>query len=348
MAQVNWQKKYWGASLWVWLALFLFYFFFALAYQTTIHLTSQGTSGWGPNILIDYLLKAGLTLPLWWLIFHKLKYWPLDKKLWIHLVGLPLWTITWQHSYYFISDTFQLGRLRGPGSWWDIYIPGLFYILQFGIFHVYDFYVRLKEQYNLEENLRHAALKSELSALKAQLNPHFLYNIFNTINASVPAEQEKTREMIAALSDLFRYQLQGSRVEKVTVDDELRFVKKFLELEKTRFEDRLELIFDVDPGVQDVQIPPMILQPIVENALKHGIGPKIEGGRISISVHKRNDMLVMSVCDTGVGFSKKEKGDWGVGLSNTAERLEKIYGVKLQIKSDPETGTCVGFEIPLH
>src|SRR5690606_10526197 len=99
-------------------------------------------------------------------------------------------------------------------------------------------------------------LKSELSAIKAQLNPHFLYNIFNTISASVPSENEKTRHMIAELSDLFRYQLKASQTELVPLKDELDFVKKYLDLEKERFEERLEIEISVDDSILNDMVPP--------------------------------------------------------------------------------------------
>lgn len=109
---------------------------------------------------------------------------------------------------------------------WDIYIPGLFMMIQFGFLFAYEHYRENQKKLLVEGELRQAALKSELSAIKAQLNPHFLYNVFNTINASVPAENEKTRQLIAELSDLFRYQLQATKEDLVPLRDEISFVKK--------------------------------------------------------------------------------------------------------------------------
>ena len=128
------------------------------------------------------------------------------KRLLVHFVAMPVFVISTQQIYYAIAEKLEWGHLMGTGQVWDLYIPALFYFIQFGVFHAYEHYRENQIKLKLEGELRQAALKSELAAIKAQLNPHFLYNVFNTINASIPAENEQTRDMIAQLSDLFRYQ----------------------------------------------------------------------------------------------------------------------------------------------
>ena len=212
------------------LAVFLFYFFFATVYYITLGLSF-------PNIeekffsLVNYIDSCGLqytifllfTIPIWYLIFRKFRYKKLYKRLLIHIITLPIFVFATQEVYYAAADALGFGHLKGAGSIWDIYIPTLLYLLQFGIFHGYEYYQENQKKLILEGELRQAALKSELAAIKAQLNPHFLYNVFNTINASVPSKNEKTRNMIAKLSDLFRYQLQASKKDTVTLKEELEF-----------------------------------------------------------------------------------------------------------------------------
>jgi sensor histidine kinase YesM len=332
------------------------YLFFAWLYYTTLwfnrggfdakddsYMSISGFLNWGG---IDYALKLILSLPIWWLIFRRMYNFPLYQRLLTHLITLPLFVVTWQKLYYWVIEQLGMFHLTGSSQVWDIYIPGLFYMLLFGVIHAYAYFKQTQENLKLEAQLREAALKSELSALKAQLNPHFLYNVFNTINASVPPEMENTRQMIAELSDLFRYQLRASKSELVPLRDELAFTCKYLDLEKSRFEDRLTVEVNTDDGVLDVMVPPMILQPMVENAVKHGISPLIDGGKIAISIKKQGDKLLFDITDTGIGAKQKDEllGK-GVGLTNTELRLNKMYGTSLIFSDNLPQGLNIQFMI---
>lgn len=339
------------------LATFLgVYVFFSAFYYLTLWFNRLGydnPNDWvfKPSIFfndsgLDYALKMILTIPIWFLLFRKLRSWTISRRLLLHLILLPTFVLVWKRSYYFLSEMLGYGHLIGAGEVWDIYIPALLYILQFGIIHSYNYYLENQAKLILEGELRSAALKSELSAIKAQLNPHFLYNIFNAINASLPPENEKTRRLIAELSDMFRYQLKASQVEMVSLKEELDFVKKYLDLEKERLQERLEVIIDVDPKLYVEQIPPMLLQPLVENSIKHGISPLIQGGKVIIAIHRRNNKLVFEISDTGVGvedysqiFAK------GIGLTNTQLRLQKMYNSSLSITENKPQGVYIKFEI---
>ena len=298
--------------------------------------------------LLNYVIKLILTLPIWWIIFRGLKNYPLWVRLSVHLIGLPVFAFSFRFFYYKVCDYFGYFHLQGNGQVWDIYIPALFYVLQFGIFHAYHYYTQSQKQLKEEAILKEMALQSELSALKAQLNPHFLYNAFNTINAAIPPEQEATRQLIAELSDLFRYQLKASRQDFVTLKEELEFVKSYLELEKARFGERLEVEMNVDKKLLQAKIPPMILQPLVENAVKHGISPLIEGGKVTIRVFEQNEKLHFEISDTGVGMINKDATsifEKGVGLSNTKLRLEKMYHSTLEIEQNYPVGLIIKFEL---
>jgi len=259
---------------------------------------------------------------------------------------IPIVVYFIREGRYAFMDYIGDDRFRGAGTIWDWYIPTLFMMIQFGCLFAYRYFKENQKKIELEGELRNAALKSELSAIKAQLNPHFLYNIFNTISASVPAENEKTRHMIAELSDLFRYQLKASQTELVPLKDELNFVKKYLALEKERFQERLEIEIDVDVSILDELVPPMLLQPLVENSVKHGLSSLIEGGKISIAIHKKNNKLIFEISDSGVGIKDKtEVFDKGIGLNNTRLRLEKMYASTLQLNDNQPQGLKVSFEL---
>ena len=248
---------------------------------------------------------------------------------------IPVIVYLVREGRYEILDYLELGRLTGTGEIWDWYIPTLFLMFQFGCFFAYRYFKENQKKLKVEGELRHAALKSELSALKAQLNPHFLYNTFNVISASVPPENEKTRQMIAELSDLFRYQLKASQVENVPLREELAFVNKYLTLEKERFQERLEINIDVDDAILDEMVPPMLLQPLIENSVRHGLSSLIEGGSITISVKKKGEHLAFEISDTGIGVDNKESVfNKGIGLTNTRLRLEKRYNSIMRLSDN--------------
>ncbi len=332
-----------------------FYTFFSVGYYATLWLNRRDWAKNDPALLtfsgfgdqaFDYAFKLLLTIPIWWLIFRGLKNWQLRYRLYLHLFFLPVFTLTWQRIFYAFTEYFNYGHLQGSGQVWDIYIPGLFYVLQFSIFHAYEYYVDNQAKLKLESVLRESVLKSELATLKAQLNPHFLYNVFNTISASVPPEQEKTREMIANLSDLFRYQLRASQSEFVPLKDEIDFIKQYLLLEKARFGNRLKITIDISEDLLQKPVPPMLLQPLVENAVKHGISESIAGGEIKISVRELAGKLQFEIVDTGIGVKDlTDLVNKGVGITNTKLRLEKMFNSTLQFNKNQPTGLRIAFSI---
>ncbi len=332
------------------------YLLFALMYHVVLWVNRAGYNDpddkifqLGPFISrggMQYTVFFLLTIPVWLLIFKAIRSWRLYQRLLIHLITLPIFVFSAQYIYYALSESLGMWHLTGGAQVWDIYIPALFYMVQFGLFHAYEYFSENQRKLKLEGELRQAALKSELSAIKAQLNPHFLYNVFNTINASVPPEQEETRNMIAELSDLFRYQLRASQEELVTLGEELEFVSKYLDLEKARFGDRLKVVLNVSEDIKDEKIPPMILQPLVENSIKHGLSSIIEGGTIAITIYKKDDKLRFEIADTGVGVKDKEAlFNKGIGLTNTRFRLQKMYESSLIIEDNLPKGLIVKFAI---
>lgn len=340
------RQRIWGISLAEISVLIAAYVLSAIFYYYAISFSIGENTEPYNRYIAESIMRLVLSIPVWWLMIRKLKHWPIWTKLILHAILLPVYVKGWQWLYYPLADYLQIGHLRGRGEVWDVYITSLLYGIQFGIMHAYSYHLKVKEQQAKEAELRQLALQSELTALKAQLNPHFLYNVFNTISASVPRELEHTREMLASLADLFRYQLRASQEDLVEVKDEVDFVQKYLELEKARYGERLQLHLDIAEEVLSKKIPPMILQPLVENAIKHGISPKIEGGEVSLHIQRLGEKLWIEIADTGVGV-KNKKAMWGqgIGLKNTAQRLEKMYGAVLKLEDNTPSGLKISFEL---
>ena len=296
---------------------------------------------------LQYMMMFIAMVICWLIIFRWAKKWRLVFRLLLHFVTLPLFILFSWKIYYAVSEALDMGHLTGTGQVWDVYIPMLVYAIQFAVFHAYEYYMLTQRKIREEIELRNTALKSELTAIKAQLNPHFLYNVFNTINASIPKEMEQTREMVAELSDLFRYQLRASREDMVPLRDELDFVRKYLDLEQKRFEDRLQIQIHVKKHLLNREVPPMLLQPLVENSVKHGISPLTEGGSIEISIEEdETNRLAFTIRDTGIGVEDKNAiMHTGIGISNTQKRLEKMYNSGLFLFDNNPRGLVVQFSI---
>lgn len=326
------------------------YIFFALSYGLTLYIVSTYKSSlYFKTAALDFLTKGLLSLPVWYFVFRvfysKIRW---KRYLW-HIPFIPIWVFLFIKIYYFLCESLGFYHLQGNNVAWDVYYPFMFYVIQFGCFHLYDEINRSARQAKRAIELREMATRSELSALKAQLNPHFLYNVFNTINASLPPKEEYTRELIAKLADLFRYQLVATRKNFVPLANEIEFIQSYLELEEARYKERLSVNWEVDQSLLGVLVPPMLLQPLVENAIRHGIAPKIEGGTVSIRIQRRAEQIQVCIIDDGVGFALEAKANAdGFGLGNTRKILQKLYGEALDVLDNPSGGTRVCFSLPIQ
>ncbi|WP_310394372.1 histidine kinase [Hymenobacter sp.] len=336
----------------------LFYLLFGVFYASTIAYSIQDyqTSNL-PNdlrrvLLVDYPLKALWTLPVWWLLFRG----PLRRVSWpwrlLHHAWLcPLWVAVWLGSYYAAAGWLGVGTIRGSGRVWDVYIPVLFYGFQFGLLHATGFIQQLQQRSNLEHQLREQAHHSELATLKAQIDPHFLFNTLNSISASVPPELERTRELIAQLAHTFRFALAASRQERLPLGEELAFLQDYLALEQARFGERLAVRFEVDDRLLAQPVPPMLVQPLVENAVRHGLGPSVAGGRLTVTAAPYGPAaLRITVADTGVGTPNPAallSGAAGLGLRNTHARLLALGSPGLEISANEPSGLRVSCVLPL-
>jgi two-component system LytT family sensor kinase len=194
-------------------------------------------------------------------------------------------------------------------------------------------------------------VEARLHTLQRQMQPHFLFNTLNTISALMHRDVDAADAMIARLSDLLRMSLQRVGVQEVPLKEELDFLSKYLEIEQTRFRDRLTVVFDVQADTLDALVPNLLLQPLVENAIKHGIGPRPTPGQIAVRARRNGALLELDVQDNGVGLSAARLTDFnrGVGLSNTRSRLDHLYGSlhRFEFRQPAEGGLLVCIAIPM-
>jgi len=190
--------------------------------------------------------------------------------------------------------------------------------------------------------------EARLAALRTQLDPHFLFNTLNAISALVERDPRGVRRMIARLSELLRHSLDDATAPETPLRNELDFIGRYLEIMQIRFQGALEVEIGTDPAVLDALVPTLILQPLVENAIKHGVAEGERGGRIEIDARLDGETLVLRVCDDGRGPARTIVE--GVGLRNTRRRLEALYGTaaRLEVAPRPEGGTCAEVRLPFH
>jgi two-component system sensor histidine kinase LytS len=226
-----------------------------------------------------------------------------------------------------------------------------------GLAHLFSNQLELAEV----ENQRKLVADAEIRALQSQINPHFLFNAINTIVSYTRTDPGTASDLLIKLAEFFRKNINPG-TDKVPLSTELEHCKAYMAIETARFEDRVSVTFDIASGVQDCKLPPLILQPLVENALKHGILPKEEGGRVSIHARPDNGFVRISVHDDGVGMTSDQiqallseksgqvsRNGSGIALRNVKMRLAALYGTEhpLAIESEPGKGTTVSFSVPV-
>ncbi len=209
-----------------------------------------------------------------------------------------------------------------------------------------------KEMFEQERIIRMALEKESLSAnlrmLQAQIEPHFLFNTLSNVVSLIDTQPAKGKSMLLDLTKYLRTSLSRTLPQKTMLDQEIEMIKAYLNIQKIRMDERLNFEIDIPDHLRHLSFPPMLLQPLVENAVKHGLEPKIEGGEIVIRATEENNLLKIKVADTGIGFSDFNKP--GVGIVNVRERLALLYGEKgrLIIEENKPQGVCVTIEVPLH
>lgn len=193
--------------------------------------------------------------------------------------------------------------------------------------------------------------QAELEILKMQIHPHFFFNTLNAISALMYSSPKEADKMIIQLGDMFRIALKQNKAQEIVLGDELKFLKAFLHIHQTLMNERLTVDWQIEPETLNALVPNLIMQPLAENAIKHGIAPLEEGGRITISSARRNGNLILTLSDDGLGFGMDhDKRSGGIGLVNTRARLQNLYGDSHTFAVDPRPagGVTAKIEIPFR
>jgi two-component system, LytTR family, sensor kinase len=318
----------------------------------------------------SYAIYLQMTWAYLWALATPIILWlaerfPVEKKLWwrhlaLHVgASLVLSTfVTWSgHLLLYLNYGYRLGRPypvdRALRFVVENFSEGIgIYLLITIITYAVSYYNRYRKGELRAMQLEAQLSQAQLQALKMQLHPHFLFNTLHSISALLNRDTDKARTMITRLGDFLRMTLENSGTQEVTLQQEMEFLRCYLEIERVRFQDRLTTEVDIDPAALDSKVPNLILQPIVENAIRHGIAPRSTPGQIIIQAKQENGLLRIEVRDNGPGLPVNRKDEnlftKGVGLANTQTRLERLYGAshRFELINDPCGGLVVTLEIP--
>lgn len=232
------------------------------------------------------------------------------------------------------------------------------YFVIVGAWHAWDYYRKFKERDAQAVELAARLAEAQLQSLRMQLNPHFLFNTLNSVSSLMLSDVFAANKMISGLAGLLRLGLENTERQEVPLRQEIDFLQRYLDIQKIRFGDRLHLKVELDPATLDADVPSLILQPIVENAVRHAIELRETAGQIELRSLRENGSLILSVSDNGPGLdlvagNRLDGNDDtrnGVGLGNTRERLRTLYGERqrLQLNTNELGGMTATLSIPFH
>jgi signal transduction histidine kinase len=310
---------------------------------------------------LAYWYVPALLTPTFFRLAHRLRrrpdHWLLT--LGVHAIGAGVFSVVHFACMMGVRLAMWPGAGKMPTVEWTafaqrMYLTNLDWALMtysaiIGLSYALAYYQESQERALKAAHLETRLAEARLRTLEAELHPHFLFNTLHAISTLVHSKPETADRMISRLSDLLRLTFDRSGDAEVTLQEELEFLQKYLEIEQTRFQDRLTVRFNIDPETLDAEVPRMILQPLVENAIKHGVSPQIGHGVIQITSERRNGSLSIEVADNGAGLTPGARARLhdGVGLSNTRDRLSCLYGDRHTLEfSEGAGGLAVRMEIP--
>lgn len=302
--------------------------------------------------LTEWYLWALLAVAILWLARRL----PIERgKLWIsvpvHAVLSVIFSVVHLAIYSNLAPAI-LPFQSGAKDLYQAFFPTKFHpgVLTYwavvGFSHAESYYRRYRDREVRASQLEARLAQAQLQMLKMQLHPHFLFNTLHAISALVHKDAEAADRMIARLSDLLRLTLESAAVQEIPLRQELEFLSPYLEIEQTRFADRLTVVQRIDPATLDALVPSLFLQPLVENAIRHGIAATPGAGRVEIQTRRDGARLELVVRDNGPGLPQDFKE--GVGLANTRERLGQLYGADLDYDLRNEGGLAVTIRIPFR
>ncbi len=303
-----------------------------------------------PGSILQYAILALLAVPLWAFCEWSLREGNPRLIVAAAHTGVALLVVgLWQGSYfgvgYLLAGESVLGPLRVAGLWYVLTACFQYGILLGGILFVQTSR-RLRLQQEREAELRILAREAELRALKAQYHPQFFFNVLNSLDSLIESDPGRAQDLLDQVARLMRQTLESADDPSVPVEREMGSVKAYLEIERIRLGGRLEIAIGVEDDVREMEIPPLLLQPLVENAVKHGVTPGDGAGRVTVRARREGSCLVLTVGDSGPGPpGAGHEGD-GHGLSMVRRRLEVLYGGEARLESRTLGGG--GYEVGLR
>lgn len=277
---------------------------------------------------VIFILYPIMGSSIWFII----QYNRLDENDWVknilfHFVSATIMNMIWLYLSYILVKAVEQSHLEFmrksfPSKVLTGYLLYAGYVV---FFYAVNYYNSLRDKIKKESEMKMLIRDAELSALKSQINPHFLFNSLNSISSLTVSKPEKAQEMVINLSSFMRYSLQHSREETVTLKEELDHIKLYLGIEKIRFGKKLNPVFEVDEKCINARIPNMILQPLLENAIKYGVYEATDPVTILIAVNAEPNYFRITIENEYDDQTIKNKGE-GIGLKNIRQRLELIYG----------------------
>jgi two-component system, LytTR family, sensor kinase len=350
---------------WVqWLLYFAIWTSIGLAFAGQAYLT-RAESGlpitWrfalGRN-LIDWYIFAILSLPVLWLARRiPVEFADWKRRLTIHLVASIVFSMLWMVLRASLVTTLELAEGQAPLEFWTafkhalvatFFFNVLIYWVIISVTHAVHLYRRDRQRDVRTAELETRLTQARLQALQMQLNPHFLFNTLHAISSLMHKDVEAADRMLIRLGDLLRYALESTDEHEVALRQELDFLDRYLEIEKTRFGERLAVQKQIAPDTYDALLPNLLLQPIIENAIQHGIEPHARVGRIELSASRVDDCLQIEVRDNGAGLARDAQLEEGIGLSNSRARLQQLYGsrARFELNNAPSGGLAVTIAVP--
>jgi len=346
-------------------AVFAGWVFLGLVLSIEVYFNSRVNAAWGTVDFVEVAIPQFGRACMWALmaplILRLRDRMPLSRGRWVGGVAFHC------AMSFVVMATYYLGRMAAYmiffdepfDNFWPVALNSFYgrniidmayywAVLAFG--YSLEIYRRYKNEELKAAQLEARLIEAELKALREQLRPHFLFNTLNTIAVLVREEKnDDAVNLIARLSSLLRISLDNNRVHEVTVRQEMDFLESYLDIQRVRFSDRLRVDIAIEPEAMAARIPNLLLQPLVENAIVHGIAPKIGPGCVEVRGHVAAGQLHLEVRDDGPGLGDGTKrAKEGVGLTNTRERLAKIYGAhgQLSLRSEPGRGVAVQIILP--
>lgn len=322
--------------------------------------SSRSTSSWGEEVSLQLAFTT-----LWALLTpvivslgdrFRVDQPPFWKPIGIHLILSALTAVfvktTWLLIVWYFRNVPFTAKRYALNLVYNFDYDLLLYWVVLVMSYAVEYYRRYQQSSLDAAKLNGELAQAQLRWLKAQLHPHFLFNALNTISSLVHEDADSAQRMIARLSDLLRLSLRDGGVQEVPLRQELEHVGLYLEIERARFESRLVVDHAIDEDTLDVLVPSLVLQPLVENAIRHGIGNRAAGGSVKISSSRHGSRLALSVSDDGVGLraTAVHPTKEGVGLSTVRGRLERLYGrsQSLLLRNLPGGGVEALMSIPIQ